>query len=139
MPVAYRHPCRNQSKRAYRQSPSTAPGLRSHFPRPSRRGQIAIATCRPSPHTSRGFIPWRLSYAGLARVERSTWPASETLHRSGHVGGRQRARSARQDAGAAAERAFAEGEIGLVRLPGTVLAFAPSGLADAAGAFSPFI
>jgi len=83
MPVAYRHPCRNQSKRAYRQSPSTAPGRRSHFPRPSRRGQIAIATCRPSPHTSRGFIPWRLSYAGLARVERSTWPASETLHNCG--------------------------------------------------------
>jgi hypothetical protein len=58
MPVAYRYRCRNQSKPAYRQSPSTAPGPRSHYRRPSRRGQIAIALAAPSPHTSRGFLVW---------------------------------------------------------------------------------
>ena len=84
MAAAYRHRCRNQPKRTHRQPPSTPPRPGSHHRHPSRRGQIPIAPAAPSLPTSRGFLPWRLSDAGPARVERSRWPASETLHRSRH-------------------------------------------------------
>ena len=83
MAVAYRYRCCTQFKCPRRQPPSKAPTPRSHHRRPSRRGQIPIAPAAPSLHTSRGFLPWRLSNAG-PRVcrNRRDGPASETLHKN---------------------------------------------------------
>ena len=60
------------------------PMIATAFQRPTRSPQIPIARIRrTSRFISRGFLPWRFSYAGRQSLpHRPTRPASENLHKN---------------------------------------------------------